>query len=943
MLFLQLTLVAQTAEQSGTCKVYATKGNEYANNDNFVAAEKSYSEAITCDNKYVSVYIDRGIIRCNFLNDSIGGLADFNKALELNPNEFSVYYYRGMYRRKMKQYTSALNDYNKAIEGNKTFSNAYYERGLLYMNNFKKYEDAVSDFSTCLRLDPAATDVYEQRANAYNALGKYAEALSDCNQVVLLKPKDADSYFVRGEIYKALKQYGAACSDYSTAIKLNPTNPDYYYNRGLMYYFRTKSDSATIDFSKAIELSPNNADYWVYRGASYSYMENYSAAETNYTKAISLSPATAKYYYQRGLFYQKQEKYELSLADFIKAEKLLVGEGTAKFYANKAETEYNLKKYSEAIIDYTKVIDQDNTYPNIYYNRGKALYFASKYEDALADFANVKASNSSELYKLNCWKGRCTAKLGRYREALIYYDAAMNYAQDIEIYEERAVIKESLNDKLGAQKDRDSAKQLEIKKVLEKPGVLKKPLTKRDSMLLVNLSRECFQVMLQLTLNLDSYDLLSVTQKETEEPATLEKAVALVNQYRADPNNYELCFEAARMYKKINKRKEATHYFNICLDLLHTRLDKTPSDMETYLSLAMVYTQMDDYYKALDSFEKYYQQYPQSDTLKGLQAMCFIATNNTTKMYEYGINTIIKYPESALSYICINMAVLRDSLSKLGFPVINAANKKLEEIIYYSSLDAACKKYPNNFELKLLYEMFQQLTLVIKVTSEEFKPTLYDKQQVAQMKLFFETALKRNDFPNQSTFYKSLANLYLIDGDYKKSIPYFQKAIELKLNATNNSLSNAGGLYDQLTSAYILMGDTLGAQKVQQDRIAKQPEVDLKAKDYSDMARYYFYYKKYDLAKEYCNKALAIDTLCADAYSGLAAVALIKGNNDAAYIFCVTAVKINTDNEDLFTQSAIIWMLKKEYASAYYCLNVALLINPEAKLAKSIMDLYYEK
>ena len=289
------------------------------------------------------------------------------------------------------------------------------------------------------------------------------------------------------------------------------------------------------------------------------------------------------------------------------------------------------------------------------------------------------------------------------------------------------------------------------------------------------------------------------------------------------------------------------------------------------------------------------------------------------------------------------MAIMGDTMSRLEFPIINASNKKLEDIIYFSALEAACKKYPDNFGLTLIYKMFQQFTLTMKIISEDYALTTYDRDQILQMDVFFQAALKRNDFSNKAPIYKALGNLHFIAGDYKKAVPYLNKAIELKSNSVNTVFSNAGGLYDQLTATYLKMGDTLSAQKLQEKRIVKKPEIDPKAKDYSDMARYYFYYKKYDFAKEYCNKALAIDSTCADAYMGLAALALIKEDGDAAINICMNTVKLTTEYDDLFTQTAIAWMLKKEYASAFYCLNKVLLSNPQATVAKKIRDTYFEK
>ena len=74
-------------------------------------------------------YYDRGVIKFE-QGDYSGALKDFNKLIELNPNNAIAYYSRGVAKGKLGDYRGAIQDYNKAIELNPNHASTYVNRGL---------------------------------------------------------------------------------------------------------------------------------------------------------------------------------------------------------------------------------------------------------------------------------------------------------------------------------------------------------------------------------------------------------------------------------------------------------------------------------------------------------------------------------------------------------------------------------------------------------------------------------------------------------------------------------------------------------------------------------------------------------------------------------------------------------------------------------------------
>ncbi len=62
--------------------------------------------------------------------------------------------------------------------------------------NVGKFEEALIDFSTAIRIKPDIAIIYSNRGILYANLQRYAEALSDFTQAIHLEFKRADVYYI---------------------------------------------------------------------------------------------------------------------------------------------------------------------------------------------------------------------------------------------------------------------------------------------------------------------------------------------------------------------------------------------------------------------------------------------------------------------------------------------------------------------------------------------------------------------------------------------------------------------------------------------------------------------------------------------------------------------------------------------------------------------------
>lgn len=113
-------------------------------------------------------------------------MADYKKAIDLNPNHAKAYYNRGIVRSEMGKYQAALGDWTGAIWGRGTlvprppdllpqislnykFIQAYYNRGNAYLE-MGDIQKAIDDYTKAIKINPDFTQATEKLELAQSQL-----------------------------------------------------------------------------------------------------------------------------------------------------------------------------------------------------------------------------------------------------------------------------------------------------------------------------------------------------------------------------------------------------------------------------------------------------------------------------------------------------------------------------------------------------------------------------------------------------------------------------------------------------------------------------------------------------------------------------------------------------------------------------------------------------
>ena len=115
----------------------------------------------------------------------------------------------------------AMAEFEKALALDPYNAQALYSRGLIHQGE-KQHQQAIEDFSSAHGLTPQRAEPLVGRAISYLALDKVKEAVTDLDEAVQADPNSAVAWSNRGLAYERLGDKTKAAASYSRAIAIRP-------------------------------------------------------------------------------------------------------------------------------------------------------------------------------------------------------------------------------------------------------------------------------------------------------------------------------------------------------------------------------------------------------------------------------------------------------------------------------------------------------------------------------------------------------------------------------------------------------------------------------------------------------------------------------------------------------------------------------------------------
>ncbi len=290
---------------------------------------------------------------------------------------------RGVAKWRMKQPDAAVADFTKAISLNPDYMTAYNNRGVVFME-MNRVEEAYKDFERAIALSPAFGAAYANRANANQRLKRLEAAENDFRKAIELMPASAVPLNGRGKIASNLGRYYTGLRYLNRAITLNGQYASAYQNRAAVYALLKRNDDASQDLDKVIALAPDNAGLYVSRGQISARDKHGAQALRDFSKALELDPGNVAALIGRASLTMDRKRPELALDDLNRAIALDPKAAEAYFWRGQLREITNDLEGAEA--DYSKAIELDGALSDAYRLRGKIRERAAKRDEAIADY-----------------------------------------------------------------------------------------------------------------------------------------------------------------------------------------------------------------------------------------------------------------------------------------------------------------------------------------------------------------------------------------------------------------------------------------------------------------------------------------------------------------------------------------------------------------------------
>jgi type IV pilus biogenesis/stability protein PilW len=149
---------------------------------------------------------------------------EFQKAIELNPNNKEAQNALGVVYLKFDDPQKAKDSFSKAVIIDPNFSEAQNNLGSTY-GTMGKWSEAVNSFKAALKnpLYKTSETAYRNLGLAYYRLGRIDEAINAYNESIKRAQDYYPSYYGLALCYNTKGQYGNAATAFTRAVELDPT------------------------------------------------------------------------------------------------------------------------------------------------------------------------------------------------------------------------------------------------------------------------------------------------------------------------------------------------------------------------------------------------------------------------------------------------------------------------------------------------------------------------------------------------------------------------------------------------------------------------------------------------------------------------------------------------------------------------------------------------
>lgn len=253
------------------------------------------NQILQADPDNVEALVERGILRLAE-GQFREARTDFGSALSVRPHALMALVGRaharwaeGDQHGAQREAERAIGACNDAINENPLNAKIYFWRGLARLV-LQQDEEALRDFTEAARLDETLADAHLECAQIYRRQGKPDRALERLTEALNARPDYAVAYLARARVHFEQGDSDAAVADCTAAVAINPGYAKAWHNRGLIHLEAGDVSAAIRDLTRAIKADPDYASAHFYRGEAHLASGLIGAARADWENAREIDP-----------------------------------------------------------------------------------------------------------------------------------------------------------------------------------------------------------------------------------------------------------------------------------------------------------------------------------------------------------------------------------------------------------------------------------------------------------------------------------------------------------------------------------------------------------------------------------------------------------------------------------------------------------------------------
>jgi mannosyltransferase len=175
-------------------------------------------------------------------------------------------------------------------------------------------EQAISEFSAAVRLDPGNAEYRVWLGDAYLAAASVGDAMAQFEEAIRIDGSYAEAYARRGDVYRARGLTADAVAQYETAAQLRPGDPIYHALLAEVYGQQGFLEQALQEAEEALRLGRSDAPYHDLLGQILLALGRADEAVEEAEEAVRLKPTAVSYHVNLAEAYDLAGRREEAIA-----------------------------------------------------------------------------------------------------------------------------------------------------------------------------------------------------------------------------------------------------------------------------------------------------------------------------------------------------------------------------------------------------------------------------------------------------------------------------------------------------------------------------------------------------------------------------------------------------------------------------------------------------